>query len=236
MVVQDLAAPALECLSERADLFDLVALAPDDGLVEEHAGNLGVLGQVDVAHRLLGQPGAEQLVVGIAVAQPEQHAVMTALVEALVAGEQELSDPIERVGFAASMAERLVLDAPAHLVDAAVGDSHHMKRVGDADGVVEVRGRAVAIALGEVRGDDTDGPHPARVLLGTPSAQVRGGVALHHVDDPLAVQIDQAGHVDGAVLSGRRQEGRLVDAEGSDLLHPFGILDQVACRGGPRHP
>ena len=74
MVVQDLGAPALERVAERADLIDLVALASDDGLVEEHSGNFRILGQVDVAHRLLGQPGPEQLVVGIAVAQPEQDA------------------------------------------------------------------------------------------------------------------------------------------------------------------
>ena len=125
---------------------------------------------------------------------------MAALVEAFVAGEQELANPIERVSFAAAMSERLVLDPPAHLVDAAVGDAHHMERVGDADRMVEVRGGSRAIALGQVGGDDTDGPHPGRVLLGTPSAQVNGGVALHHVDDPLAVQIDEAGHVDGPVL------------------------------------
>jgi hypothetical protein len=53
MVVQDLGAPTLECLSERADLFDLVALASDDGLVEQNPGLLGILGQVDIAHRLL---------------------------------------------------------------------------------------------------------------------------------------------------------------------------------------
>ena len=100
-----------------------------------------------------------------------------------------------------------------------------------------------AIALGEVGGDDTDGPHPGRVLLGTPSAQVNGSVALHHVDDPLAVQIDQAGHVDGPVLSGRRQERRLVDAQCSDPLDAPRVLDQRRAvedhgvhHGPPAHP
>ena len=78
----------------------------------------------------------------IAVAQPEQDAVMTPLVEAFIASEQELANPIERVGFAAAMAERLVLDAPAHLVDAAVGDAHHVEGISDADPMVEVRGRS----------------------------------------------------------------------------------------------
>ena len=95
VVVQDLGAPTLKGGAERTDLFDLVALAPDNGLVEKHSGNLRILGQVDVAHRLLGQPGTEELVVGIAVAQSEQHALMTAFVETLVAGQEELADPID---------------------------------------------------------------------------------------------------------------------------------------------
>ena len=156
---------------------------------------------------------------------------MASLVETLVAGQEELADPIERIDLAATMAERLVLDPPAHLVDAAVGDSHDMKRVGDADGVVEVRGGARAIALGEVGGDDPDGSHPGGVLAGAPSAQVRGGVALHQVDHPLAIQIDEAGHVDGPVLPRRSQERSLVDAEGPDLLDPTGSSTRgVPCR------
>jgi hypothetical protein len=92
VVVQDLGPPALECLSERADLFDLVALASDDGLVEEHSGFLEVIGQVDVADGLLSASHAEHLVVGIAEAQPGQHLVPAPLVETLVASEQELAD------------------------------------------------------------------------------------------------------------------------------------------------
>src|SRR5208283_1738260 len=196
-----------------------------------------------VAHRLLGQPRTEELVVGITAAQPEQHAVMTPLVEAFVTGEQELADPIERVSFAAAMAQRLVLDAPAHLVDATVGDSHDMKRVGDTDRMVEVWGGAAAITLGQVGGDDTDGSQPGRVLLGAPSAQVNRRVALHQVDDPLAVQIDQPGHVDGPVLGRGREERGLVDAEGSDSLHSPRVLDQWGAvedhgvhHGPPAHP
>ena len=197
-------------------------LHPTMALSRSTRATFGILGQVDVAHRLLGQPRSEKLVVRIAVAQPQQDAFMAALVEAFVAGEQELADPIERIGLSTAMAERLVLDAPAHLVDAAVGDSDHVKGIGDPDGMVEVRRGARAIALGEVGGDHPDGSHPGRVLVGAPSAQVRGGVALDQIDHPLAIQIHQAGHVDGVVLSRRREERGLVDAEGPDPLERFG--------------
>jgi hypothetical protein len=66
------------------------------------------------------------------------------------------------------MPDRLVLNPPAHLYDTTVGEVHHVKGVSVTDGMVEVRRPARAIALSQVGGDDTDGPHPGRVLLGTP--------------------------------------------------------------------
>ena len=172
----------LERVAERTDLFDLVALAAGDGLVEKRARPRRPLGEVDVTHRLFGQPGPEQLVVGIAATQPEQHAIVAAFIEALGAGQQELADPVERIDFPAPVSERLVLDPSAHLVDAAVGDAHDMERIRDADGMVEVSSDASPVALGEVGGDHLDGLEPQRVLGGAPSPQVGGCVALHHVD------------------------------------------------------
>ena len=92
---------------------------------------------------------------GIAMTQREQHAFMATLIESFIAREQELADPIERVGLPAPVPERLVLDAPAHLVDAAVGDAHDVKGIGYPDGMVEVRGCAAAIALSEIRRHDS---------------------------------------------------------------------------------
>ena len=71
VVVQDLPAPAFERLAERSDLFDLVSQAADDGLVEKDPSFSHVVGEVDVAHRLLGQPRAQGLVMGIA--HPQSH-------------------------------------------------------------------------------------------------------------------------------------------------------------------
>ena len=54
------------------------------------------------------------------------------------------------------MAERLVLDPAADLVDAAVGDAHDMERIGDAGGVSEVGGQAGPERLGQIRGHHLD--------------------------------------------------------------------------------
>ena len=64
---------------------------------------------------------AQHVVVGVSGAQAQQHAVVAALVEALEAGQQQLADPVQRVGLAAPVTEGLVLGAAADLVDAAVG-------------------------------------------------------------------------------------------------------------------
>ena len=130
--------PRRQRVSQRADLVHLVAAAAGDRLVDQDGGFVRVVGQVDVAHRLLSQPGAQHLVVGVADAQTEQHPVVAPVVEALGAGEQ-LADPIQRVGLAAPVAEGLVLDPPAHLVHAAVPDPHHMKGVGHPGGMRQVR-------------------------------------------------------------------------------------------------
>ncbi len=59
-------------------------------LIEEHSGFLGALGQLDVTHGLLGQPGAQKLVTRIAASQPEKEGVVLSFVELFVACEEDL--------------------------------------------------------------------------------------------------------------------------------------------------
>ncbi|MBY0396677.1 MAG: hypothetical protein K2X91_09455 [Thermoleophilia bacterium] len=69
---------------------------------------LGVIepaGEVDVPHRLLGQPGPEHLVVGVAEADAEEHPVQAPLLQALGAGDHQRSDAIERIALAPGVAE-----------------------------------------------------------------------------------------------------------------------------------
>ena len=132
VVGQDLVAPGPQRVAETDDLGHVVGEAAGDRLVEQGAGVSRCAGEVDVAHRLLGQPGAQQLVVGIADAQAEQDPLMASFIQPFSAGEEQLADPIERIAFAAPVAERLVLDPAADLVDATVGDPHHMERIRDA--------------------------------------------------------------------------------------------------------
>ena len=99
MVVQDFPSPSLQRVTERADLFDVIGATANDGLLE-HGGFLRIVGEIDVSDRFFGQPHAEQFVVGIAQAQPEQESVVSSLVEPLGALQEELADPVERIVFA----------------------------------------------------------------------------------------------------------------------------------------
>jgi hypothetical protein len=105
--------PSPQRLAERDDLLDVVEEAPGDRLVQQHRRIAHVLAEVDVADRLLGQPRPDHLVVGVTGAQAEQHAVSATVVEALIAGEEHLADPIQRIAAAAPVAERVVLHPAA---------------------------------------------------------------------------------------------------------------------------
>lgn len=109
-----------------------------------------------------------QLVIGITDSQAEQHPITASFIEPLGAGEQQFADPIERVVFAAAMAERLVLDPSTHGVAASVRDPHDMERVGNTDGVIQVRRQASSERLRQIRRDDFDARQPGRI-----------GVAVH---------------------------------------------------------
>jgi hypothetical protein len=57
---EDLGPPRLEGRAERVDLLDVVGRAPGYGLVDERGRDGGIVGEVDVASRFLGQPRAEE--------------------------------------------------------------------------------------------------------------------------------------------------------------------------------
>jgi hypothetical protein len=161
---------------------------------------------------------------------------MTALVEAFAAGQEQLADPIERIGLAAPVVECLLLDAPANRVDATVPDAHHMKRVRHAGGVGQVRVQAGPVRLGQICRHHTDPVQPCPVLAGAPSPHVSSAVALDHVDEDAGVQVDQPGGVQRGVGPVGSQPRRLVNTQLGDRADPVGIIDQRGCRARSRPP
>ena len=58
-----------------------------------------------------------------------------------------------------------------------------------------------------------------------PSGDGGGVTALDHVDDPMAVQVDEHGHVAAAGVRPRRVHHRLVQPERHDALPVMGLED-----------
>jgi hypothetical protein len=226
VVGEDLGAPAGERAPERADLRNLVGPTALDGLVEQERGVDRLLGEVDIAHRLLGDPGAEHLLVGVAHLEAEQHPLEAGALQALGAGQHQLSDPVEGIAPASPMAEGLVLDPAAHLIEAAVGDPHDVERVGHPDRVIEPAIQARAVGLGQVGRHHAHAGEPRRRLAIEPGSQRRGAVSRDHVDHDLGPQVDQAGRKERRVILGGGQPRGLVDAEGAHLADPLRVVDQ----------
>jgi hypothetical protein len=97
--------------------------------------------------------------------------------------------------------EKIVLHSSAHGVEASVGDPDDVKGIGHANRVIEMRTEPGTVGLCQIGGDDLDALESVLVAAGAPSAQVFGGIALHHVDHQLPVQVDQTGGVDDRVPS-----------------------------------
>jgi hypothetical protein len=138
------------------------------------------------------------------------------------------------------MFERLVLDPPAHLVEAAVGDRDHVEGIGDLPGVVEMGTQPEAVALMEVTGDRRDGGEEGLVSSREPAAQLIWRIAFDHVDEHAGVEVDEAGDVARVVLGVGLQERGLVDTEGRHDPDASGILHKgravIADRRHDRRP
>jgi hypothetical protein len=93
------------------------------------------------------------------------------------------------------VAELVVLDAAADLVEAPVGDTHDMERVRDPGCMIEVRGQPGPIRLGQIGCDHLDLAEPSRIRARAPSTQISGTVSGHQIDHPTLLQINQAGHI-----------------------------------------
>lgn len=117
MVVQDLRPPALEGVTERDDLGDVVVEAAGDRLLEQDGRHLDLVCEVDIPHPLFGEPCPEVLVFRVTETKAEKESLVALLVEAFGTGDEELSDPVERIVLSSAMPGRLVLHSSSDDVD-----------------------------------------------------------------------------------------------------------------------
>ena len=82
-------------------------------------------------------PGHPDLALGVAGLEEAEQLRVARLVEAFVALGEQPPAPVERVVLVAAVAEGLLLDPAAHVVEAGVGQLDHVERVRDLGGVGE---------------------------------------------------------------------------------------------------
>jgi len=150
------------------------------------------------------QPGPEDIVVGVPDAQPKQHPLCAACVEAFAAGEHEFADPVQRIFAAAAMPKRLVLDPTPDLVQTPIRDTDYVKRIGDTHRVIETAVQPGPVRLGQIRRHHLHTVEPRLGLRVEPFAEVSALTALDQVD------------INRRMFTIRRQIRRLIDPQ---LLH-----------------
>ena len=117
MPCRDLGAPAGDRAPEALDLGRAgVVLEIDAELGHELDGEVGVADLVDRADDFFGGPGQADLAVGVVGVEQAAQFRVSGGVEAFVGDRHQLADPVERVGLAAPVAERVV----PHAADAIV--------------------------------------------------------------------------------------------------------------------
>jgi hypothetical protein len=98
VVVDDLGLPATEGSSEPAQLGHVAGGALDEHSVEQRGGLGWIVDGVHLPEVLLGQEGGQDLILRVSGGQGGIEASAGRVVEAFVAGEQQLADVIESVG------------------------------------------------------------------------------------------------------------------------------------------
>ena len=89
---------------------------------------------VELPDGLFGMPGGGHFSVGVSGPQQANELLATGVFEPFLGLGEQAPDPIERVGLATTVPERLVLDTPAGFVELGVGVFDDMERIGHLGG------------------------------------------------------------------------------------------------------
>lgn len=111
-----------------------------------------------------------------------------------LAGDREPpTGPVERIILAASVTERLVLDASSALIEGPVRQLDNMERVRNLGGVGEHRVEHRAIAGRQIERRPLDPVAPSIVTCGEPAARLGSISPGHDVEELSSAHVDDLG-------------------------------------------
>jgi len=180
--------------------------------------------RVHGAQLLFDRQGASDFVIGIPPAQPGLEPDPLAVAQPFVAPGQQAPDPEQRVVAPSPVAERLSLDPPTDVVDAGVGELHRVEDVDRDDGLGQALGERLEVAGVGIDGGDRDVVPEPPGAGGQPLGHRCCAAVLHHVEQAVAVEIDQLGGEDAVVGGPGGEHLVLVDAQGPDPVKAPGVL------------
>ena len=138
-------APGLQCSAEPSHLGDRTGRKAGDHLLCGTATLAGA-GVVDGAELLVALPGQVNFAVGVAGIQTPGELGLLAFGQVLHTVAEQATDLVERIVLVASVAEGVLLDAAADLVDHLGGQPDHMEGIQHRDRVGQLVADRVCIA------------------------------------------------------------------------------------------
>ena len=223
VVGEDLVSPPVDGPGETHEFGHVGVRAVGEGLVEAPVGVCLVTRGVHLSEELLGQDRSADFAVGIAGGEHRHHPGDAIRRESFEAGEQHAPRPVQRVCFVAGGG---LLHAAADVADRAVREAHRVEVVDDERVVGEMLDQRGAVTGDRVQGGERDRGAPLVVACGESSAEHVTGPAGNHIEEPVAIQVDDLGRVRGVVLGGGVAEPFLVHADRPHVIEVGRVVDR----------
>ena len=192
--VGDLCAPGGDGAPELVDLFGHGGVLEVGGeLVHGFDAELVVGDVVDGSEGLFGVPGVSDLAVGVAGVEQASQSVAARVGDVLRRRHELLAGPVQRVVFAAAVAQRLVLDPAAHVVEGVVAQPHDVEGVRDLSGFGHSGVERGPVRAREVQHRPADGLEPDVGPAQQPACGRFSVAASDYVEELAASDVDDAG-------------------------------------------
>ena len=189
-------------------------------------GELRTVDVIEAAEGFFGVPRQAHLAVGVAGGEQAAESGVATFAEAFVGGDQQTSRPIQGIVPAAAAAEGVVLGAPAHLVDAVVGQADDVERVGDLAGPRQRCFEGAPVGAGEVQHAPVDAPAPHLGLREEPRGGTLGVATRDNVEQLTPVHVDDRGAPVAPTPPAVAPEQGLIETQGLHRAHTAAVGGQ----------